>query len=290
MKIRNKIDLEAQKKYEDEEVERFFLTDKTFIPQGCEFSELNREPEGIEESFKDRKYTRVFNERIDELVPHTDTSITYNINEQGYRAPEFTAYNDSALQVLCFGCSYTFGVGVKEEETWPSILKNSGNLPSEAQVWNLGVPGSSNDSIVRRIYHAVRMMRPNVIFVQWTIPHRREYVEYNGEIRKILTNHPKFWIDNSPAYRSFMELSNPAWDQYYWEKNVAFMEAYTKMMGCTFVWGHIADFPFEHPARDTIHPGAEDHEKFAKIMYQTLLDISVFWDSMNVPGVEWLKK
>ena len=273
-----------------EEVIRYFLTDELTIPYGCEPEELNRGSEGEHESFKDRKYTRVYNERIEELVPASDTSITYQINSDGYRAPEFTLYDNSKMQVLCFGCSYTFGVGVKNEDTWPEILRASNNLPTDAQIWNLGVPGSSNDSITRRIYHAVRTLRPNIIFVQWTIPHRREHVRENGDIRKILTNHPKFWMDNSPEYRAYMTLANSRYDQYNWEKNVAFMEAYTKMASCTFVWNGIADFPFNKPARDTIHPGAEDHEGFAKLMYKTLLDISIFYDSMNVPGLEWLKK
>ena len=273
-----------------EEIPRFFLTNDLFIPQGCEWAELNREPEGLEESFKDRKYTRVYNERIQDLISPTDVSVTYNINEDGYRTPEFSTYDDSKLQVLCFGCSYTFGVGVNNENTWPEILRNSDLLPTGAQVWNLGVPGSSNDSLVRRIYHAVRTIRPNIIFVQWSIPHRREHVENDGSIRRILTNHPKLWLDNSPEYRAYMTLANPAYDQYNWEKNVAFMEAYTKMSGCTFVWAHIADFPFNEPARDGIHPGAKDHEGFAELMYDTLKDISVFYDSKKLPGLEWVKK
>ena len=269
---------------------RFFLSDELGIPHGCEESELNRNPEGEHESFKDRKYTRVYNERIDELVSPSDTSITYDINSDGYRAPEFFKFDSSKQQILCFGCSYTFGVGVKKENTWPEILKNSGNLPTGAQVWNLGVPGSSNDFITRRAFHAIPLFRPNIIFVQWSIPHRREHIREDGMIRKILTNHPKFWMDNSPEYRAYMTLANDKLDQYNWEKNCALLEAHCKVFGCTLVWNHIADFPFEKPARDGIHPGAEDHEGFAKLMYKTLVDISIFYDSMNVPGLEWVNK
>ena len=63
--------------------------------------------------------------------------VVYSVNEQSRRiTPERGKEADSA--VLLFGCSFTFGIGVRDEETYAWKLAQA--LGEKYQVINLGVP------------------------------------------------------------------------------------------------------------------------------------------------------
>jgi len=69
---------------------------------------------------------------------------TYTINEFGFRGEN---YQDS--EVLAFGCSITFGLGVPESARWTNLLSNKINK----SIMNLGSPGASVESISYSIIH-----------------------------------------------------------------------------------------------------------------------------------------
>jgi hypothetical protein len=64
------------------------------------------------------------------------------INEEGFRGPEIKPKAPGTLRILALGDSFTFGVGAREGETYPSrlqeILRSRG---IRAEVLNAGVPG-----------------------------------------------------------------------------------------------------------------------------------------------------
>lgn len=64
-------------------------------------------------------------------------NITYKINKQGFRSQEFSAEPG----IACFGCSYTYGIGLPEEHTWTGLLSDLTNLPT----YNLGTPAFGLD-------------------------------------------------------------------------------------------------------------------------------------------------
>lgn len=78
----------------------------------------------------------------------------YSYNSVGYRCREFreTPY------LLCSGDSYTFGVGIPEEGTWPSLLAKSANL--KLPVINLALGGASVESIVDDVFHYIKTYGP----------------------------------------------------------------------------------------------------------------------------------
>lgn len=78
---------------------------------------------------------------------------TYNYNSLGYRGNEFT----TNLELLCSGDSETFGVGLPESATWPSMLASSAGIRSYA---NMAIPGSSVHSIVSDIFTYIRNFGP----------------------------------------------------------------------------------------------------------------------------------
>ncbi len=68
-----------------------------------------------------------------------DVDVPYISNSHGFRGPEL-----KHAELVAVGCSQTYGVGVLEEETWPSVLASELGV----SYVNLGIPGGSIQSIV----------------------------------------------------------------------------------------------------------------------------------------------
>jgi len=73
-----------------------------------------------------------------------DQANSYFINTLGFRGKEFSRNN----QLVFSGCSFTFGLGLPEEEIWGKRIANS--LGMECS--NLGLPGDSVVGIITNIY------------------------------------------------------------------------------------------------------------------------------------------
>jgi hypothetical protein len=85
-----------------------------------------------------------------------DKNNDYKINELGFRGNL-----KKNAEVIAVGCSYTFGVGVPETGTWPSILSSEINK----DVLNLGVPGTTIKKISELIIRYVsKYDKPKTIF------------------------------------------------------------------------------------------------------------------------------
>jgi len=72
-------------------------------------------------------------------------SIRYRFNKFGFRCDEF----DQTPCVVALGCSFTSGVGLREEDIWCTQLARRLNL----SLVNLGVAGGSMDTCARLLYH-----------------------------------------------------------------------------------------------------------------------------------------
>jgi hypothetical protein len=103
--------------------------------------------------------------------------VSYNINEHGYRSSKFTKDND----VLVLGCSQTYGSGMPDEFTWPSIFSKSLNKKYS----RIAIPG---DSINAQVYKAFKYFEeignPKIVLGLFPL-HRLEYSAIPG---KFLSN------------------------------------------------------------------------------------------------------
>lgn len=70
-----------------------------------------------------------------------EDAITYAINSEGFRCEEF----DDTPCLVALGCSYTFGVGLPIEDTWPALVAQARRL----KVVNLSWPGQGSDYCFR---------------------------------------------------------------------------------------------------------------------------------------------
>jgi len=81
-----------------------------------------------------------------------DTHIEYRANRQSFRADEF----DNRPCGLSLGCSFTRGIGLHENQVWPSVLSTLSGL----HFWNLGVGGGAMDTCTRLLDYYISKLRP----------------------------------------------------------------------------------------------------------------------------------
>lgn len=96
---------------------------------------------------------------------YTVDSITYTFNYSGFRTMEFIeAKNNGKKNILCMGCSYTLGVGLQNELSWPVKLQEY--FPDH-NILNLGIAGGSGDAISRLLYITLDFFQPESVFILW---------------------------------------------------------------------------------------------------------------------------
>jgi len=99
---------------------------------------------------------------------HYPDTITYQFNELGYRDCSHTQYQGN--EILAIGDSFTLGLGVNVEQTWPALLGQLLNYP----VRNFSLNGASNDWMSRKIMSILNFFTPRAIVVHYSFSHRRE--------------------------------------------------------------------------------------------------------------------
>jgi len=82
------------------------------------------------------------------------TPVHYELNDFGFRCKKFT----DKPGILFLGCSLTFGVGVRREDTWPQLVADHFDLEN----WNLGMPGRGLDSIALYCRLFLENLCPNI--------------------------------------------------------------------------------------------------------------------------------
>jgi hypothetical protein len=92
--------------------------------------------------------------------------VVYKFNSLGYRTNEEYSGNE----ILVVGDSFTLGLGVNIEDTWPAQLSKLLNYP----VLNFSLNGASNDWIARRAAELLDFFNPKLLIVHYSFSHRRE--------------------------------------------------------------------------------------------------------------------
>jgi hypothetical protein len=84
--------------------------------------------------------------------------VTYKLNKDGFRSENFETLKESNLNVLISGCSYTYGQGVFQENSWVELFSKSIGLTSSKPVkmYNLGIMGASIYLIIKNLMAFIR--------------------------------------------------------------------------------------------------------------------------------------
>lgn len=157
--------------------------------------------------------------------------------------------SDKLGQSAAFGCSLTFGIGVDEGQDWPSLL----------ELYNLGRPGSSNDRLVRMAVDYILEYQPDEIFVLWTFPERREWLDDAGILKKF--NPSRVSEQDTYWHRSHTVLSNMHADAYNLDRNRLLLHTISKYHQVSVKELNYSDLPWKgfSTGSDGAHPGADWH-------------------------------
>jgi hypothetical protein len=115
-------------------------------------------------------------------------AITYNYNSRGFRDCEWPI--DLKNSIWCIGDSFTLGLGVPYEHTWPYLLSTE----VSQSVINVSLNGASNDWISRMSRLIKKEINPYAIIHQWSYIHRRELI---GNVQS--------WFDNNTTTEEDVE-------------------------------------------------------------------------------------
>ena len=205
---------------------------------------------------------------------------TYTYNELGFRGDSI--YKEG-FKVMVLGCSITEGVGVNDNETWPaqfcSHIENGVNF-------NFGTAGRSNDFICRCLMSYYDLIKPDLVLIMYTFPHRREVYTENNEIESYIPS--KNWgniLETNERYaiqNSLDILQNDNSDFINWYKNHILIKLFLESKKCNWLWDgknlkteytefnrfSVFDKFKIDIAVDNLHPGPKHHKEYGRMLYE----------------------
>lgn len=112
----------------------------------------------------------------DEVKP----SERYKFNSLGFRGEEYDS--TAPLRIFVCGCSYTFGMGVESDHTWPVAFtriaaSQVGISAAQSHVQNFAQIGASNNYIARTLVKQCEVVPPTLAVAAFTHNSRVEFLD-----------------------------------------------------------------------------------------------------------------
>ena len=233
-------------------------------------------PEGFEIS----SYKYSLKERVNQTyttsgVDNTNLC-TYTYNELGFRGDSI---KKEGFKVMSIGCSITEGVGVNDDETWPSQfcghIENGVNL-------NFGTVGRSNDFICRCLMSYYDLIKPDLVLIMYTGSQRREIYTKNNGIEPFMPTTSWGWLEDTEEGREVQNhlvfLQNKNADFINWYKNHLIIKYFLESKKCNWLWNGFFNIPTEYEefnrfdgdyekyldlGVDNIHPGPKNNYQYS---------------------------
>ena len=186
---------------------------------------------------------------------YVDYEISYVFNSHGFRTQEF----DQDTDIVCFGCSFTMGTGVRQEHTWPAQLSQLTGL----QVANLGHAGSSNDTAYRMARHYLQFLQPKYAIWLQTDAHRIEIID---ESIKTVINILASDYNNLHANNLFVKtwMTSEINQQINLDKNTQAFRQLCYQESVIPIILPRSDIQVLDLARDLQHPGPRSYQQLAE--------------------------
>lgn len=197
------------------------------------------------------------NKSLKSLPFEPESDITYKFNDYGYRGNEDLNDVIKSDYIVCIGCSFTFGVGLEYEQTWPYKLSKKLNK----KLLNLGWPGASQQYVGWQIKNILDNFTNKNIFV--LIPplgremhlNDKSFTNYNHDEFKILFNQ-----DNDGL--RLAELNDFILKTICNHYNIPFLYSYD--------YGLPDDEEWLPKAKDNMHFGEKWHEFISNKFYEKI--------------------
>lgn len=208
-------------------------------------------------------YTHCFNKLHFKKFPH---QVSYQFNELGYR--ETSIQNYSTNPILTIGDSFTVGLGLPVELTYPKQLEKLLGI----QVLNFSLNGGSNDWINRKLPIILKHITPKAIIIHYTFTHRRE-------------NNNSDWFDDERTLSP--TDSDPEQDKLNWYSN--HQQIKNLLHNIPTIYSSIPHWHHDRSldqfvlipkmldlARDGMHYGEKTSFEFASKLVESLQSIKIF--------------
>lgn len=88
---------------------------------------------------------------------HRPGAISYRINSEGFRGAEF----DQGPFLLTLGCSFTIGIGLAEQDIWPTLVANALGMKSANIAWG----GIAADTCIRLAAYWIPKLQPAAVIM-----------------------------------------------------------------------------------------------------------------------------
>jgi hypothetical protein len=172
--------------------------------------------------------------------------IRYTINSWGFRSPEFDLTGQTKC-VMTFGCSFTLGVGVDDNQNWPMQMRKF--LP-DYTIYNLGISGCGADTVARYAINWIPILKPEIVMILWPDVYRFETYDRDPPY----TNGP--WEKGNVAFNEFYKDENAYNNSM---KNKVTLDLLQKIHGFKYLSKDFYKinemFQGDNAARDMHHPG-----------------------------------
>jgi hypothetical protein len=190
----------------------------------------------------------------------TPESITYTYNKHGFRDQEF----DDRPCGIALGCSFTEGVGLPAQDSWPTKLSEM----LGTHVWNLGVGGGATDTAFTLLDYYIEQLSPS--FVAMCVPPMARFEYYSNNIAHRVMF--ESWFIPAPAYSFFKEwFATDLNSQINRRKNLLAIEQLCVQKNIPFYVLHSdQDLKFDASARDLFHPGQKSIHDFTLKMHNKI--------------------
>ena len=223
------------------------------------------------------------NLKTDKSTNDTSGLCTYTYNSLGFRGDEPTK---KGFKIMSIGCSYTEGVGVNDNETWPHQFTKL--VPNGIDL-NFGCAARSNDYIVRCLHTYYDLIKPDLVLIFYTSFHRKEYYTESANVEPFMPTSAWDFMETNTGkliHKNFVENLN-IYDDFInnWYKNHLLIKYFLETKKCNWVWNgsdlaptYVENnrFDGEWPSVldygvDNIHAGPITNKKYAHLLYEYIL-------------------
>ena len=155
---------------------------------------------------------------------YTKTPLMYSNNSLGYRTKELDSFKDNEF-ILVFGCSYSEGVGLYEEEIWHSHVSKLTGFP----IMNLSLGGTGADIIALNstlyTHNIDTLPKPKSVIFQWPGRARKYFVKDEGSKYGdiIVSSLPATGVQGETKSKNdFKTMTSNLDDAYYIERYITY--------------------------------------------------------------------
>ena len=217
-------------------------------------------------------------ERKGKIPSYKKDDFYYDINANGFRCDDFDTMDFTKKSIIYLGCSHTFGIGLPEEHSWPSITHKVLNTTETYNYINLSVAGGNIDWYLHFLPYFAKF-NPALIISANPFTERMIMIDDENEKEKILRDllpsdakrSQRFSnVDVSKAYDYLLRFQ-PDYFEYRRKVIFANIESVTKSLNAKFISIDNetlmrAKMKYLHTARDSLHYPKEHHEFISSII------------------------